>query len=173
MIFNSSMTFLKTTRFFAYSIVIGANLMSFAFNNRVGSKQTKKKLLSILQNGRIHAPDQFFFQNGRMPNCRESCPPFFIINQEDMIPLINKLGVLTYWLASSCTGLLIPFLAPLLVFGLTLRQKQHLVFLILLPHRFDLHFLQWSVAHSHSEKTGRLWEEESGSSRARGDRLSC
>jgi len=25
-----------------------------------------------------------------------------------MIPLINKLGVLTYWLASSCTGLLIP-----------------------------------------------------------------
>ena len=108
MIFNSSMTFLKTTRFFAYSIVIGANLMSFAFNNRVGSKQTKKKLLSILQNGRIHAPDQFFFQNGRMPNCRESCPPFFIINQEDMIPLINKLGVLTYWLASSCTGLLIP-----------------------------------------------------------------
>ena len=25
MIFNSSMTFLKTTRFFAYSIVIGAN----------------------------------------------------------------------------------------------------------------------------------------------------
>ena len=165
--------------------------MSFAFNNRVGSKQTKnlscpmtikssinmatmKKLLSIkIYKMEEYMPLTNFFQNGRMPNCRESCPPFFIINQEDMIPLINKLGVLTYWLASSCTGLLIPFLAPLLVFGLTLRQKQHLVFLILLPHRFDLHFLQWSVAHSHSEKTGRLWEEKSGSSRAHGDRLSC
>ena len=108
MIFNSSMTFLKTTRFFAYSIVIGANLMSFAFNNRVGSKQTKKKLLSILQNGRIHAPDQFFFRMAECQTVENHALLFFIINQEDMIPLINKLGVLTYWLASSCTGLLIP-----------------------------------------------------------------